>query len=245
MSIKLLLLLATIASATTVQIPEWGVNIDVPAGWVGATTNDSTYTVTNPDATVQYGVTKFGNLAPYESDSAWVSGTALGYRILLEAEPAVIWTMDSVSNTSGLFTYSINYESFYQPTGYVLAGQSRFIAHDGVGYELWIMGDTSELYSNFSPYDSLLSLTSVYSISSANRPNVVMPLLSLQKVARNTWAILGNVDQKNVKVISITGRVYSVQVTESGSACTQIQVDGDPGVVIFQIGAWKGMVRIE
>lgn len=233
------MLLSSALHAVGVSLADWGVNIDVPTGWVGTKSDDSTYTITNPIGTVQYGVTVFASRDPYGSDSAWVSGTALGASILLEAEPAVIWSMDSVTSMDGLFTYRINYETFYQPTGYVLAGQSRYLARKGVAYELWIMGDTTELYYNFMLYDSIMNRTSFFDCPLAIPSMKPAKAVAIHRLSADQWEIHGDFEPSEFNAYALDGRAVPLEVQSSrGKAIIRMEMSSIPVILKTKNAHW-------
>ncbi|HSQ41670.1 MAG TPA: hypothetical protein VLM37_05265 [Fibrobacteraceae bacterium] len=226
---------STAALSETLDFPAWGVSLDVPTDWNGDFLDDSTYGVFNPENTVLYGVTSFSSLEPFDSDSAWVSGTMQAFTILLDAETAIIWRTDSLTPMDGLYTYRINYETFYQPTGDVLAGHSRFVAREGLAYEFFVLGDTLELYTNFSLYDSLLDRSTLSDASTASVSERERPV-RLQRAGTHQWILAGLSSSVCAHAFRLNGGELGLREERQGEALRVTLSSAIKGPVLLRAG---------
>jgi hypothetical protein len=155
----LFLAVALLHAAGWVASDGYGIRIPVPDGWTSHLTDTSISITSNQEAgggTVVVGVQFFPNFDPWGSAQEWREGTLDIFVQYLTACPGRLLTPSAKGLFKGDTTDDATYLTIDPSTYTIYAGRSRFLAHGGKGYELFVMGDTTPLYDHFPKYDSLL-----------------------------------------------------------------------------------------
>ncbi|MBK9576986.1 MAG: hypothetical protein IPK50_03765 [Fibrobacterota bacterium] len=143
----------TISSAT------YGIRLPVPQGWTPRVTDTSLTVSSNAESggkTVVVGVQFSVGLSPYATEKDWREQTMSAFLRYLQSNYGRLLTPNSKGVFRGDSTENANYLALDPKSRLLFAGQSRFLARDGKGFELFVMGDTLPIYADFPKYEAIL-----------------------------------------------------------------------------------------
>lgn len=147
-------------AAGSITSATYGIELPVPTGWTPRTTDTSLTISSNQEAggkTVVLGVQFSPSLSPYGSERDWREQTMSAFLSHLEGTSGRLLTPGSKGVFQGDTTEDARYVALEPKTNILFAGCSRFFARQGKGYELFVMGDTLPIYSDFPRYEALLN----------------------------------------------------------------------------------------
>lgn len=213
MSLKPLLITSLLVCQTafagqTLSSSPYGIELPVPEGWTPRTTDTSLTISSNKESngkTVVVGVQFYPSYAPYTTALDWRERTLYTFVQYLEANAGRLLTPASKGAFQGEPSEDASYLGFDYKTGTLYAGYSRFVAHEGKGYELFIIGDTLPLYTSFTTYQTFLNAMRFVSTSSIERTTSDRGTFGVQRISHLRYRLVSDQELPDPALFDLQG----------------------------------------
>ncbi len=168
--ITLLLVLtitSTVYADTTFINHDLGYKAYLPDNWVMETKNDSQHYFY--DTSDEYGallsIVRYTKDTTYDTPEAWTRSHFIAYKMYMDYYPfgTVLFSDTSETETQGTHWATEMYLRFYtdDTTNYSWDEYTRYTATEKYGWELYAIGDTSDLSANIGFYGAVLKIIEV------------------------------------------------------------------------------------